>query len=177
MKRRRAMRSGVVKLSTGILVAAMVALFAIPFGGAQAAIGSSTLTLSGLSGGQTITTTSFDASSFSWGVGNSGTPATGGGGGAGKAVFQPLVVKHELKAAEAMILKFAAEGRNLPQAEFVVKAGDAEVIRVTLTNATVVNATLSGKTGQPETSLNYRGIAVTVNGSTFCFDVVGNVAC
>jgi type VI secretion system secreted protein Hcp len=48
--------------------------------------------------------------SFSWGVANSGSTPSGGGGGAGKAAFQDLSFVHDIDKATPALFKACATG-------------------------------------------------------------------
>lgn len=170
------MRSRYVTVIAGIGIAILATFLLLPAMSAVAAAGSSTLTVSGLTSGQVVTDTTFDASSFSWSIAATAS-AGGGGAGAGKATFDPLLVRHELKASEALLIKAAAEGRHLPQVQLVIHVGEVELVKFVLADATIVKAALSGKTAQPETSFSYRTLTVTTKGSSYCFDLAGNIAC
>lgn len=54
--------------------------------------------------------------SFSWGVTNSQTIKTGGGGGAGKATFQDLTFVHTIDKASPLLLRACATGEHVKEA-------------------------------------------------------------
>ena len=54
--------------------------------------------------------------SFSWGVINSGSAATGSGAGSGKATFQDLVVVHNIDKASPDLMRACATGTHLKEA-------------------------------------------------------------
>ena len=54
--------------------------------------------------------------SFSWGVTNSGSAATGSGAGSGKATFQDLVVVHNIDKASPVLMQTCATGAHLKEA-------------------------------------------------------------
>ena len=54
--------------------------------------------------------------SFSWGVTNSGSAATGSGAGSGKATFQDLVVVHNIDKASPELMRACATGTHLKEA-------------------------------------------------------------
>ncbi len=62
--------------------------------------------------------------SFSWGVSNAGSFASGGGGGAGKASFQDLHFTTAVGKASPLLSKACATGQHIKKATlFVRKAG------------------------------------------------------
>lgn len=169
------MRSRFIPAASTIM-AATIALLVAPLTSVGAVESSSTLTITGLSGGQSTATTSFVVSSFTFTI-EATSSTSAGGAGTGKATFEPLEVHHELKSAEALLLKSASEGRHLPQVVLLIKVGDAEIATFTLTDATVAEATMSGKAGASTTTFAYQEVSVTVKGSSFCWDLAGNIAC
>jgi type VI secretion system secreted protein Hcp len=54
--------------------------------------------------------------SFSWGVTNSGTIGSGGGGGAGRATFHDLSFTHTIDKASPRLLQACATGTHLKEA-------------------------------------------------------------
>ena len=68
-----------------------------------------------------------DVLAWSWGLSNSGTFHTGGGGGAGKANFQDISVTKYLDKASTAIMIAAAKGSHIPVATLLVsKAGEGQ---------------------------------------------------
>jgi type VI secretion system secreted protein Hcp len=59
--------------------------------------------------------------SFSWGVSNSGTHASGGGGGAGKATFQDLHFTTKVNKASPNLLNACATGQHIKKAKLIVR--------------------------------------------------------
>ncbi|MEA2452848.1 MAG: Type secretion system effector, Hcp [Actinomycetota bacterium] len=170
------MRSRYFRVASVLGAAVLCAWFLLPALSAVAAAGSSTLTVTGLTSSQTATDTDFAVSSFSWAVAGSSS-AGSGGAGTGKATFDPLLVRHELKPAESLLIKSATEGRHLPEVTLVIQIGDVKAVEFLLTDSTITRAALSGKTAQPETSFDYRTITVTTKGSSYCFDLALSTAC
>jgi type VI secretion system secreted protein Hcp len=65
-----------------------------------------------------------EISSFSWGVSNSGSFSSGGGGGAGKVSFQDLHFTSHVSKASPLLFKRAAQGEHIKKATlFVRKSG------------------------------------------------------
>ena len=57
-----------------------------------------------------------DVMSFSWGVSQTGTLATGGGAGAGKAQFQDLHISTNMSKASPLLFKACATGEHIKEA-------------------------------------------------------------
>ena len=65
-----------------------------------------------------------EVSSFSWGVTNPGSFASGGGGGAGKSNFQDLHFTGSVNKSSPLLAKACATGQHIKKANlFVRKAG------------------------------------------------------
>src|SRR5271169_582611 len=65
--------------------------------------------------------------SFSWGASNSGTSATGGGGGAGKVSFQDLHITKPTDTSSAALFQKCASGVHFQKCQLYVRkaGGDA----------------------------------------------------
>jgi type VI secretion system secreted protein Hcp len=59
--------------------------------------------------------------SFAWGLSNSGAVGRGGGGGAGKAVFQDISFVTPLSKAGPKLFEACATGKQIPSAELSVR--------------------------------------------------------
>ena len=59
--------------------------------------------------------------SFSWGVTNARTSASGGGGGAGKASFQDLHFIQKTQSSSPKLLKACATGEHIKEATITVR--------------------------------------------------------
>jgi type VI secretion system secreted protein Hcp len=84
--------------------------------------------------------------SWSWGVAQSGAPASGGGGGAGKATFHDLTFTHHVDKASPLLMKACATGEHLKDATITVrKAGKTpqEYLVVKLADVRVTSVTTS----------------------------------
>ncbi|MEX3742937.1 Hcp family type VI secretion system effector [Mycolicibacterium porcinum] len=93
-----------------------------------------------------------DVMSFSWGVAQTGP--TGGGGGAGRATFQDLLIVHTIDSATPALLLACATGRHLPQATISHrKAGEnqQDYLTVKLSDVTITAVTQNGLESQPYT--------------------------
>jgi len=83
---------------------------------------------------------SIEVESFSWGMTQSGSPATGGGAGAGKVVFQDIHFTTRLSSASPQLFLTSATGEHIKKAVlFVRKAGSEqqEYYKVTLEDVLV----------------------------------------
>lgn len=98
-----------------------------------------------------------DIMSFSWGMKQSGTSATGGGAGAGKVKMLDFQITKQTDAASPLLMLACANGKHLKEATFVCrKAGgdQLEFLKIKLTDVLVssyspfatVNAELTGGT-------------------------------
>lgn len=151
---------------------ACVAIISVAFATAKAAGSGSTMTITGLTGNDSSHT--FGVNSFTFEV----TAAdTSGGAGTGRSTWAPLVVRHDLKAAESELIAAANEGIHLEEVLVVIKVGDVEAVRFTLTDAVITTASLSGKGGAPETGFSFRAITVETKGATYCYDLALNEIC
>jgi type VI secretion system secreted protein Hcp len=89
--------------------------------------------------------------SFSWGMSNSGSFATGTGGGAGKASFQDIHFTRALDKASPQLMLACATGKHIPTAELVCRKAGAdgkgiEYYRITLTDVLVSSVSTGGNT-------------------------------
>jgi type VI secretion system secreted protein Hcp len=90
--------------------------------------------------------------SFSWGVTNSGSMISGGGGGAGKATFQDLTIVHNIDKASPLLMKACATGSHLKEATITHrKAGRAqqEFLIVKMNDVMITSVIHSGTNDQP----------------------------
>src|SRR6266487_1784839 len=88
-----------------------------------------------------------DLMSFSWGVHQTGTSATGGGGGAGKAHFEDLTIVKKTDAASPLLFLNCANGAHIKEANLVVrKAGGTqlEYLKIKLTDVLVSGLSPTG---------------------------------
>lgn len=90
--------------------------------------------------------------SFSWGVINSGSAATGSGAGSGKATFQDLVVVHNIDKASPDLMRACATGTHLKEATITHRKsgkGQQEFLVVKMNDVIITGVTHGGATGQP----------------------------
>lgn len=62
-----------------------------------------------------------EVQSFSWGVANAGTYASGSGGGAGKASFQDMHFTSTVGKASATLAQYCASGKHIKKAVLYVR--------------------------------------------------------
>jgi type VI secretion system secreted protein Hcp len=102
--------------------------------------------------------------SFSWGVSNAGSMASGGGGGAGKASFQDIHFTMKVSKASPKLMMAVATGEHMKSVELTLrKAGSTQTdyYTITLSDVLVSSYSTSGESGSVPTeqvSLNYAKI-------------------
>jgi type VI secretion system secreted protein Hcp len=102
-----------------------------------------------------------DVLAWSWGLSNSGTFHSGGGGGAGKANVQDLSFTKYVDAGSADLQLSCATGKHIKNATLVVrKAGDKplEYIIIVLTECLITSVSTGGSGGEDRLTEN-----VTIN--------------
>jgi len=90
-----------------------------------------------------------DVLSFSYGVSQSSSNFTGGGGGVGKASFDALSFSHYVDKATPNLMQYCASGKHIPTIDVsCCKVGDGsqEYMHITLTDCIIVHAGPSGST-------------------------------
>ena len=98
-----------------------------------------------------------DVLAWSWGVSNSGTTHSGGGGGAGKANVQDLSFTKYLDKSTPDLLLSSLNGKHWDQAVLVVrKAGETplEYLKVTLSEVLVTSVSQGGSGGEDRLTEN-----------------------
>ena len=110
-----------------------------------------------------------DVLSFSYGVSQSSSMFSGGGGGVGKASFDSLTFSHHVDKATPNLFKYCAAGKHIPKVEVsACKAGDGsqEYMHITLTDVLVTHAGPTGSTDDARVketvSLSYSKIEIQV---------------
>ncbi|CAN7245741.1 hypothetical protein ASF11_00010 [Acidovorax sp. Leaf76] len=99
-----------------------------------------------------------DVESFTWGVTQPHSMASGGGAGAGKADFQNLNIVANIDKCYPAVLKHCATGKHLGQVEIsMCKAGGTQIEfgKITLTDVMVTNVTVSGTSSGDTVVVNY----------------------
>jgi type VI secretion system secreted protein Hcp len=102
-------------------------------------------------------TGAIDVLAWSWGLSNSGTFHTGGGGGAGKANFQDISVTKWVDNASAELMKYCASGDHFATAKLIVrKAGKTplEYIVIEMTKVMITSVSTGGSGGEEQLTEN-----------------------
>jgi type VI secretion system secreted protein Hcp len=106
-----------------------------------------------------------DIQSFSWGVSNAGSMASGGGAGAGKASFQDFHFTKTIDKSSPLLFQAMATGEHIKEAKLMVrKAGSTpvEYLTITLSDILVSSISASGNSNDQapieELSLNFSKI-------------------
>lgn len=111
---------------------------------------------------------SIDVLAWSWGLSQSGTTHTGGGGGAGKVNVQDISLTKYVDSASNALITACCKGKHYDQATLTVrKAGDKplEYIKITLNEVLVTSVSTGGSGGEDRLTEN-----VTLNFSKFKFE-------
>jgi len=107
-----------------------------------------------------------DILSFSWGMSNSGSFASGSGAGAGKASFGSIRVTTAVTKASPLIFESVATGKHIPNVTLsAVKTGATgqEFLKVTLTDVMITSYQTGGMVGEVPTDtfrLNFAKIEI-----------------
>ena len=128
--------------------------------------------------------------SFSWGVTMPPPVGTGGGSGAGKAVFQNLSLVHAIDSASPKLLEACATGMHIKDATVTHRKagkGQQEYLILKMTDVTVTGVVHGGASGEvasetitlafSKVDLEYKPINATGApgaGIHFKFDIKGN---
>ena len=112
----------------------------------------------------------FDLQSFAFSVVQSGSMATGGGGGTGQASFSDIPIMTYVGKSSPELLLRCATGKHFPKAEIVVrKAGDTpfEYMKISLEDVLVSSYSVTpgsgGELAFENWSLNYAKISFAYN--------------
>ncbi|MDY0004676.1 MAG: type VI secretion system tube protein Hcp [Polyangia bacterium] len=110
-----------------------------------------------------------DVLSFGYGVSQSSSMFTGGGGGVGKASFDTLNFVHYVDKATPNLMQYCASGKHVGTVEVsCCKVGDGsqEYMRVTMTDCIITHAGPSGSTSDARVTesvgISYSKIKVEV---------------
>jgi type VI secretion system secreted protein Hcp len=85
--------------------------------------------------------------SWSWGVNQTGTIGTDGGGGAGKAVFSDFNFTHQIDKASPLLLKACATGQHIKEAFITVRKagkGQQEFLIIKMNDVLITAVSMSG---------------------------------
>jgi type VI secretion system secreted protein Hcp len=88
--------------------------------------------------------------SFSWGVANAGSMASGSGGGAGKATFHDLSFVHSVDKSSPVLMQACATGTHLKEATITHRKagkGQQEYLIVKMNDVIITGVTHGGSTG------------------------------
>ena len=89
--------------------------------------------------------------SFSWGVSNAGSMASGGGAGAGKATFQDLSIVHRIDKASPALMQACATGTHIKEATITHRKagkGQQEYLIVKMNDILITSVAHGGASGE-----------------------------
>lgn len=98
-----------------------------------------------------------DVLAWSWGMSQSGTMHTGGGGGSGKASVQDLSFTKYVDTSTPPLMRSCVTGEHIPKALFTVrKAGGnpVEYVKITLEEIIVTSVSAGGSGGEDRLTEN-----------------------
>ena len=104
-----------------------------------------------------------DVLSWSWGMSQSGTIASGGGGGAGKVSFNDLSFMHGLDKASPALMKACATGEHITEGTLVSRKagkGQQEYLIVKLNDIIITSVQPSGSSEHPMESISLQAAKV-----------------
>jgi len=114
-----------------------------------------------------------DVLAWSWGMSQSGTMHTGGGGGAGKVNVQDLSFTKYFDAASTDLMLSCCNGKHIPEATLTIqKAGETVLpyIKIVLTNLLVASVSTGGSGGEDRltenVTLNFEKVKVEYDTQT-----------
>jgi type VI protein secretion system component Hcp len=116
----------------------------------------------------------------SYGVVNTGTLASGGGAGAGKAVFDPIVVKKSIDKTSPVLMRSVATGTHHPIALVTVyKPGTTTPLVVYELKDVIISGLVQAgsKASAEEVTLTFTAITMTAGGESTCFDIAMSANC
>lgn len=112
-----------------------------------------------------------DVLAWSWGMSQSGTFHTGGGGGAGKVNIQDISFTKYVDASTPLLMLHCSNGKHIKEATLVVRkaAGDnpLEYIKIKMTQVMVTSVSTGGSGGEDRLTEN-----VTLNFGQVTYDYV-----
>jgi type VI secretion system secreted protein Hcp len=96
-----------------------------------------------------------EVNSFSWGATNSGSNASGGGGGTGKVKYHDLEIVKEVDSASPLLMLACASGQHIPKATlYLRKAGGTQNDYYVVTMTDVLISSYQSGGGALATSRN-----------------------
>jgi type VI secretion system secreted protein Hcp len=98
-----------------------------------------------------------DVLAWSWGMSQSGSFHTGGGGGAGKANFQDISITKYVDQSSAELMKYCANGDHFEEATLIVrKAGKTplEYIKILMKKVMITSVSTGGSGGEDKLTEN-----------------------
>ena len=111
-----------------------------------------------------------DVLAWSWGMSQSGTTHTGGGGSAGKANFQDLSLTKYIDTATTALMGSLATGSHIPEVKLTVRragqgqGGQTHYLEITMKNVIVTSLSTGGSGGEDRLteniSLNFEEVKV-----------------
>jgi type VI secretion system secreted protein Hcp len=104
-----------------------------------------------------------DVLSWSWGMSQSGTIASGGGGGAGKVSFNDLSFMHGFDKASPALMKACATGEHITEGTLVARKagkGQQEYLIVKLNDIIITSVQPSGSSEHPMESISLQAAKV-----------------
>jgi len=106
-----------------------------------------------------------DVLAWSWGLSQSGTTHSGGGGGAGKVNVQDLSITKYVDKGSTTLIKACCNGKHFKEATLTVrKAGEKplEYLKITLKEIIIANVSTGGSGGEDRLTEN-----ITLNFAEF----------
>ena len=130
-----------------------------------------------------------DVLSWSWGLSQSGTVASGGGGGAGKVNFSDFSFTHNVDKASPLLMKACATGQHVKEGTLVTrKAGKGQqeylIIKMSDVLVTGVQPSSAGENAMESVSMQFAKVDLEYKpqkadgtlepGIHFIFDIKAN---
>jgi len=121
----------------------------------------------------------FEVLAFSWGVSNSGTTHTGGGGGAGKASFQDVSFTKYTDALTPVLLVAVASGEHFPKASLTYADSKGKPILVLeMESLLLTSLSLGGAASESalteNLTINFAKVKLTSGTVSGSWNIAGN---
>jgi type VI secretion system secreted protein Hcp len=135
-----------------------------------------TMTIIGFQAGQTATTIPF--SDHEWSVKLAGSVG-GGGGGAGKVVFQDIHISRQIDQSSPLFMTAVANGKHYSQVALSLFDGATLVSKYTLSGVFIssLHESPDGFNSVEELTLNFSKIAWEYGPTKACWDIKANKKC